>query len=63
MEDYRCCVRCAAAANSFDCDAFAYMFADFISRDRLLSFIQDEISKQECKERISLSILNGAAIE
>ena len=49
--------------NGFDCGVFACMFADFLSRDRPLSFNQDYITNQECRERIAFSILNGAVIE
>ena len=47
-------------ANGFDCSVFTCVFADRLSLDRPLSFDQRYVT--QCRDRIALSILNGAAM-
>jgi sentrin-specific protease 1 len=47
--------------NGYDCGVFTCMFADFLSMNRPLTFNQTHIN--QCRERIALSILKGAALE
>jgi len=46
--------------NGHDCGVFTCMFADFLSKDTALVFNQEHIN--QCRERIALSIMKGAAI-
>ena len=46
--------------NGFDCGVFTCVFADCLSLDRPLSFDQRYVT--QCRDRIALSILNGAAM-
>jgi sentrin-specific protease 1 len=42
--------------NEWDCGVFVWMFADFLSRDRPLTFSQDDMNNY--RNRISHSLLN-----
>ena len=47
--------------NGFDCGVFTCMFCDFMSTNSPLFFTQEHIT--QCRERIALSIMRGAALE
>lgn len=49
-----------SAVKGYDCGVFTCMFADFLSKDTALVFNQEHIN--QCRERIALSIMKGAAI-
>lgn len=47
--------------NVVDCGVFVCMFAEFLSRDRPLTFSQDDI--YNCRDRIAHSLLTGKPAE